>query len=528
METRKSTEEMVTTASSRSLLEVDQAEDDDMSISDNIKAMLDSTRNSSYREEMRREQEQKRSYNHKISLSATSLNNSNESVQRNLLHSASAAVVRHWDDPSSKTHIDATQSSFSSPGKHCFRETFEDRLAATVGHEAKETSNLPDNNVHPDLSIDHDVDHHLDLQVKSVPVMTTDDEAMTPDTLAGAKMVPVLLAEDDSVCLRNSQRRHEDFHCGLLDPPAAGEGDELKEELSPVLQKYRHPRKQTAAAAAAKEKALSTSNLFLRMSKQMQHGRRGRIPNPHRRNRIKLNVYDLIPSETVMALPWGCMLPIGKCFDAVNSSLHSMGTGAYHVGIEVNGVEYSYGATDIPGHTGVFSCVPRRSPGYQFRTSIDFGERPLLIEKIVNPEDPLDVQERQIDGREILKQMATEYMGNEYDLLRKNCVTFSHDAAVRLGIEKKEIPSWFRNLCESGAMTQDVAFQTMEPIQMVFSACEDYTNLAGKTIEDGFEIITSGGNDDQGCGRVTVIDTEEYHNFDCSKMTVQRALSWTY
>lgn len=54
-----------------------------------------------------------------------------------------------------------------------------------------------------------------------------------------------------------------------------------------------------------------------------------------RTNRIKLHVYDLIAQETVMQLPWGCNFPIGSCFNALNSGLHTLGTGAYHVGIEV-------------------------------------------------------------------------------------------------------------------------------------------------------------------------------------------------
>lgn len=57
--------------------------------------------------------------------------------------------------------------------------------------------------------------------------------------------------------------------------------------------------------------------------------------NMGKTNRIKLHVYDLIAEETVMQLPWGCHFPIGQCFNAVNSGLHTLGTGAYHVGIEV-------------------------------------------------------------------------------------------------------------------------------------------------------------------------------------------------
>jgi hypothetical protein len=52
-------------------------------------------------------------------------------------------------------------------------------------------------------------------------------------------------------------------------------------------------------------------------------------------NRIKLHIYDLVENDTQLDL-FGCYFPLGQCFNALNSSLHSMGTGAYHVGIEVS------------------------------------------------------------------------------------------------------------------------------------------------------------------------------------------------
>jgi hypothetical protein len=59
-------------------------------------------------------------------------------------------------------------------------------------------------------------------------------------------------------------------------------------------------------------------------------------PNPTRKsNRIKLHIYDLITPETRIDL-WGLYhFPLGAVFNVVNSSLHSIGTGVYHVGVEV-------------------------------------------------------------------------------------------------------------------------------------------------------------------------------------------------
>jgi PPPDE putative peptidase domain len=216
-----------------------------------------------------------------------------------------------------------------------------------------------------------------------------------------------------------------------------------------------------------------------------------------RYNRIQLHIYDLIASDTLMQLPWGCICEIGKCFNDVNSALHELGTGAYHVGVDVNGVEYAFGATSVPGKSGVFSCIPKLSPGYQYRTSISFGNVPLIRTSYIkttattardrvgdstNKKNkkatttlPAATQLRRIDeyvdGKVVIKEMATEYMGADYNILRRNCCTFAYEACVRLGIPADQIPSWFRNLAETGAYSQDIANSTIvEPLKRVLSS----------------------------------------------------------
>jgi len=62
------------------------------------------------------------------------------------------------------------------------------------------------------------------------------------------------------------------------------------------------------------------------------------VGSPYKTNSVKLHIYDLIAHDTLMQLPWGCVCEIGKCFNEVNSALHELGTGAYHVGIEVSNI----------------------------------------------------------------------------------------------------------------------------------------------------------------------------------------------
>lgn len=154
------------------------------------------------------------------------------------------------------------------------------------------------------------------------------------------------------------------------------------------------------------------------------------------------------------------------------------------VGVEVNGVEYAYGATSTPRKTGIFSCIPKLSPGYQYRTSIDFGNVSLKRTswvavppppKCESPRSAMSIAatfrhlEELVDGRMVIKEMIVDYMGTDYDILRKNCCTFAHDACVRLGVPETRIPSWFSNLAQTGAYSQDLANATLEPFHRVLS-----------------------------------------------------------
>ena len=184
-------------------------------------------------------------------------------------------------------------------------------------------------------------------------------------------------------------------------------------------------------------------------------------------SQIKLHVYDLVATNTQLDL-WGYHFPVGQVFNALNSSLHSIGTGAYHVGLEVNGVEYAYGANPTKGLTGIFRCKPKCSPGYQYRTTIDFGNR--VVKKQLSESNP--EFKAVVDGQIIIREMVNEYLGTDYDLLRKNCCTFAHDACIRLGIKEDEIPTWFHNLAAVGAITQDAANYTLAPITQLFGVNE--------------------------------------------------------
>ena len=109
-------------------------------------------------------------------------------------------------------------------------------------------------------------------------------------------------------------------------------------------------------------------------------------------------------------------------------------------------MEYAYGANSEEGLTGIFICPPTESPSYQYRTTIDFGDVVLPTESRTRSGATNNTRNTTRTSRKILDRMSHEYLGTEYDLLRKNCCTFAYDLCVRLGVNEHDIPSWFHNL----------------------------------------------------------------------------------
>ena len=92
---------------------------------------------------------------------------------------------------------------------------------------------------------------------------------------------------------------------------------------------------------------------------------------------------------------------IGKTLSSLNdSTLNSMEMGFFHAGLEVCNVEYSYGWCEQG--TGVYSCLPKASPGYTYRTTIELG-RTLMTRKQIET---------------VIRRMVREWPGTAYRCVR--------------------------------------------------------------------------------------------------------------
>jgi len=112
--------------------------------------------------------------------------------------------------------------------------------------------------------------------------------------------------------------------------------------------------------------------------------------------------------------------------------------GIFHVGVEVDGVEWSYGYTTSESSTGVVGDVPRTNPDHRFRQTISLLTTQLSHEEIAR----------------LLEEMVQEYRGRDYDLLRRNCCTFADDLASRLGARR--LPRWVHRLARVGARLDSI------------------------------------------------------------------------
>ncbi|XP_010244325.1 PREDICTED: deSI-like protein At4g17486 [Nelumbo nucifera] len=127
---------------------------------------------------------------------------------------------------------------------------------------------------------------------------------------------------------------------------------------------------------------------------------------------VYLNVYDLTP---------------------MNGYVYWAGLGVFHSGVEVHGVEYAFGAHDYPS-SGVFEVEPRQCPGFKFRKSIFMGTTCL---------DPTQV-------REFMEHHSTNYNGDTYHLIVKNCNHFCKDICYKL--TGNPIPKWVNRLARIGSL----------------------------------------------------------------------------
>ncbi|CAI2722573.1 unnamed protein product [Schistosoma spindalis] len=140
------------------------------------------------------------------------------------------------------------------------------------------------------------------------------------------------------------------------------------------------------------------------------HSTNSSVPTP-----VTVNVYDML---------W------------INDYVSSLGIGVYHTGVVVHGIEYSYGGHPLT-NSGVFSMLPRDSAylgeNYSYKVTLSMGYTDFTASDV-----PL-----------LLESITTDYRGDQYHLLNKNCNHFS-DTFVQL-LCGRSLPKWINRLATIGS-----------------------------------------------------------------------------
>jgi hypothetical protein len=117
---------------------------------------------------------------------------------------------------------------------------------------------------------------------------------------------------------------------------------------------------------------------------------------------------------------------------AINYVTSSAGIGgAYHVGVEVYGLEWSYGGSDVG--TGVYCVHVRESSLGSFHSRVTLGRTRKTAEQVLD----------------ILDEFRRTWMGDQYHILAKNCAHFCMAFTERLGFDNQ--PEWINKLAKVGA-----------------------------------------------------------------------------
>ena len=148
---------------------------------------------------------------------------------------------------------------------------------------------------------------------------------------------------------------------------------------------------------------------------------------------VFLNVYDVTKRDSVKILNavlahWWAPVKLG---------------GVFHVAVEINGIEWSFGKTFLISRPGVFGVPPGKDPSHSFREKLFLGYTTLSMEQVSS----------------ILIDVIEEYQGRDYDTLRRNCCHFSEDLCQRLGVSK--LPDWVYRLARIGAAAADFVNESM-------------------------------------------------------------------
>jgi hypothetical protein len=126
---------------------------------------------------------------------------------------------------------------------------------------------------------------------------------------------------------------------------------------------------------------------------------------------VTLHVYSLGTTSTVKR---------------ANRLLHMLGTGIFHAGVEVYGVEYFFAGHATETGSGIRKCIPGACDNHTHFKSLPMGR----------------VERSKDDVLAILREMSGCWTMELYNLLTRNCCHFALEFMSLLGVDLRLAPRW--------------------------------------------------------------------------------------
>mmetsp|Transcript_10590 Transcript_10590/g.14942 ORF Transcript_10590/g.14942 Transcript_10590/m.14942 type:complete len:277 (-) Transcript_10590:42-872(-) len=193
---------------------------------------------------------------------------------------------------------------------------------------------------------------------------------------------------------------------------------------------------------------------------------------------VRINLYDLSPT---------------------NDCLYPVGLGFYHSGVELNGVEYTFGS----GGSGIFEMVPKEIPS----TSTDSSEGGAAVAAghvVFRESIVMGVYGGGSSGlRVILDDLRSDFGPSDYNLLTKNCNTFSN--AFVHSLLGRPIPAYINRLADLGNF-----ISCLLPKQLLEGGGGSNNNVpqslgaATGSTASGYHVLGGGGRKRVGFGNSTL------------------------
>jgi len=141
--------------------------------------------------------------------------------------------------------------------------------------------------------------------------------------------------------------------------------------------------------------------------------------------------------------------------------------GVYHAGVEVYGVEWSYGFSE-DDEAGVSRCIPRTHPQHTYRATVNMGCTEL----------------HRTEVEAALLRLTERWRGPDYSLIHHNCLDFCNAFCKELGVGR--IPGWVDRFGRTASSIDNISQLTIDGI----SRTKQLARTVSRDLDNGVRSVS--------------------------------------